>query len=96
MAAHATVKGKQRITSLSVATALTVPAGATHAWIQAQSQNVRYQLDDTAPTSSVGHQMFAGDPPLELRVETGLREAQFIEETGSAVLQVTYFGPSAS
>jgi hypothetical protein len=82
-------KGYQQITSLSSATELTVPDGSRYALIQADTQNVRWRDDGTAPTGSVGMPLvkdtlftYAGD----------LKAIQFIEQAASATLNVTYFG----
>jgi hypothetical protein len=80
-----------QVTSLGSATTLTIPAGARGAHIQAESQNVRYRLDGTSPTASVGMILYAGDPPTVLTDFAGLNAAKFIEVTGSAKLNVHYF-----
>lgn len=83
---------RERITNLNTAQALNPPAGADRAWVQALTQNVRFRLDGTttAPTSSVGTQITAGDPPIV--IAEGLRTAKFIEESASATLEVEYYG----
>lgn len=71
---------------ISSATPLTPPAGATKLLIQAITQNVRYTLDGTTPTASVGFQLKAGDPPVVIPVgeDTGVK---VIQETATASLQ---------
>lgn len=81
--------GYQQITSLSSATALTVPAGAAYAIVQAETQAVRWRADGTSPTASVGMTIPAGG---ELQLEAALSTIKFIEVTTSAKLNVHYFG----
>lgn len=81
--------GYEQITDLSSATGLTIPTGADIAHIQALDQNVRYRLDGTDPTGSVGTRIAAGDDiwlPITL-----LSNANFIEESSGAELNVHYF-----
>lgn len=79
--------GFQRITSLGTAVALTVPAGTKYAWVQCETQNVRWRADGSAPTASVGMLLKTTDAPILIDV----LNAQFIEVTGSASINVTYF-----
>lgn len=85
--------GYQQITSLSAATALTVPAPtnavpATLALIQAEVQNVRWRDDGTNPTASVGMLLVVGD----ILPYTGdLSKLKFIEATTGAKLNVSYY-----
>lgn len=81
--------GYQQITSLSSATALTVPAGAKRALIRPEAQAVRWRDDGTAPTASVG----MGIAVDETLPYTGdLKALRFIEVTASAKLNVSYYG----
>lgn len=82
--------GYQQITSLSAAVGLTVPAGAKIALIRCQTQNVRWRDDGSNPTASVGMQMLPTDAPFPYDGE--LSAIKFIEETGSAKLNVCYYG----
>ncbi len=80
--------GFQQITSLSSATALTVPAGASLTIIQAEDQSVRWRDDGTNPTASVGHIITANS----VFVYTGEpSKLKFIEVTPSAKLNVSYY-----
>lgn len=80
--------GYQQITSLGSATALTVPAGATTAFIQAEAQAVRYRDDGTDPSATVGQPLAVG----VLLVYTGpLRTVKFIEQTSGAKLNISYY-----
>lgn len=83
-------KGFQQITSLSSATNLTVPAGASIAVIMCDTQNVRWRDDGTAPTASVGMLLRTTDEPLVYQGD--LDAIEFIQVTGSAVLNVSYYG----
>ena len=80
--------GYQQITSLSSATGLTPPQGATLALIVPESQNVRWRDDGTDPTASVGMPVFVG---ASLSYDGDLNKIKFIEETASAKLNVSYY-----
>jgi hypothetical protein len=86
------VIGREQIVMGAGVETLTVPAAATHAWIQADVQNVRYELDGTDPTATTGLTMFDGDRPIELNNENGLQTAEFIREAVGALLNAIYFG----
>lgn len=81
--------GYQQITSLAASTALTVPAGCTRAVVVATAQAVRWRDDGTAPTATIGM-------PLAVNVQQeftgGLSAIRFIEQTASAVLNISYYG----
>ena len=83
-----TVLGYQQITSLSASTALTVPVGATMALIVAETQAVRWRDDGTAPTASVGMPLATG---ASLSYDGDLKAIRFIQQTASAVLNVSYY-----
>ena len=90
------VMGYQQITSLSSATKLTVPArnlsglsGTPRiAIITPETQNVRWRDDGVAPTASVGMPLAAG---VTLQYDGDLSQIQFIEQTASAKLNITYY-----
>lgn len=77
--------------TISSATTLTPPTGATKILIQALTQNVRFTLDGTAPTASLGFQLVAGDPAvlIPLGTDTTLK---VIEEAATADLQYQWGG----
>lgn len=91
-----------QITSLSAAVALsasfpagtgTIPGGGTYtdfnvALIQAETQNVRWRDDGTAPTTTVGHILAAGE---SMFYEGDMNNLKFIEVTASAKLNVTFY-----
>lgn len=81
--------GYQQITSLSSASALTVPRNATVALIQPQTQAVRWRDDGTNPTASVGMPLAVG----ETLPYTGyLENIRFIQQTASAAINICYYG----
>jgi len=81
--------GYQQLTSITVSTALTVPAGATCALITAEAQNARWRDDGTAPTASVGQLMKTTDSPL---FYTGnLSAFRLINATGGTIVNVSYY-----
>jgi hypothetical protein len=88
--------GYQQITSLSAAQTLTVPVVDTHglsckpaiALIVAETQAVRWRDDGTAPTASVGMPLAVG---VSLQYDGDLTKIQFIEQTGSAKLNISYY-----
>lgn len=80
--------GYQQITP-TVATALTVPTGATTAVFRVEAQTVRWRDDGTNPTAAVGMLMLTADAPY---VYTGpLTLIKFIETTSGAKLNVSYY-----
>ena len=89
--------GYQQITSLSAATNLTVPTRnpvsgmqqqPTMAIIIAQTQAVRWRDDGVAPTATVGMPLPVGVP---LVYDGPLQNIQFIEQTASAALNISYY-----
>ncbi len=71
---------------ITSAVVITLTTGATKILMQALSQNVRYTLDSTTPTATLGFQLKAGDPPIILILEDGV-VITVIEETATADLQ---------
>lgn len=90
------VMGYQQITSLSSATNLTVPnkdlsglAGTPRiAIITPEGQAVRWRDDSVAPTASVGMPLAVG---VTLQYDGDINQIQFIEQTGGAKLNITYY-----
>ena len=80
--------GYQQITSLSSATALTVPSGATAALIVATTQNIRWRDDGTNPTASVGMPVLVD---TYFTYDGDLNRIRFIEQSSGAVLNVSYY-----
>ena len=82
--------GYQQITSLSSATALTVPAGTALAIVIPQTQAVRWRDDGTNPSSTVGYPLAVGQ---ELYYDSAsIGALKFIEQTASAAINVCYYG----
>lgn len=80
--------GYQQITSLTTAQLLTVPPGATYAVIVPDTQAVRYRDDGTPPTASIGMPIPIG---TQITYSGNLAAIQFIQQTASAVLNVSYY-----
>lgn len=88
--------GYQQITSLSSATGLTVPQTDLNglackpsiAIITAESQAVRWRDDGVAPTATVGMPLASG---ATLQYDGDLTKIQFIEQTASAKINITYY-----
>jgi hypothetical protein len=88
--------GYQQITSLSSSSALTVPITDVNglscrpsiALITPESQAVRWRDDNTAPTAGVGMPLAAG---VTLQYDGDLTKIQFIEQTASAKLNISYY-----
>jgi len=80
--------GYQQITSLSSASSLTVPTYSTAAIVCVETANVRWRDDGTAPTTTVGMPVAAG----QCFAYTGsLSAIQFIAQSGSPVVNVAYY-----
>ncbi len=75
---------------ISSAFTVPIPAGATKVVMQAISQNVRYTLDGTAPTTTLGFQMFASDPPVTIPIGSST-VLKVIQEAATASLQYQFF-----
>ena len=71
--------------TITAATTLTKPTGATKIIIQAVTQNVRFTLDGTAPTATLGFQILAGGAPMIIEVQ-GV-SIKVIQEAATASLQ---------
>jgi hypothetical protein len=88
--------GYQQITSLSSASGLTVPPRTPNglnekpvfALIIAEGAPVRWRDDNTAPTASVGMPLAVGVP---LQYDGDLNKIQFIEQSASAKLNISYY-----
>lgn len=86
-------KSFQEVTVGAAAVALTVPTGATRADIQVQAQPLRYRVDGTNPTSTVGFAAAADEWVVLQGEELGL--ARFIRSGGSdALLAVQWYAAS--
>lgn len=84
------------VSSTSTSQALTVPTGAIAAFVTCETNNVRYRLDGSLPTATVGHLLSAGDPPLFLRGTAMLTNFRTISmSTAGSGLHVSYMEPAA-
>ena len=81
--------GYQQITSLGSAVGLTVPTGAKIAVISVTGAGVRYRDDGTDPTASVGMPLPSGT--VGWTYSGDLEAIKFIEQTGTAALNVSYY-----
>lgn len=79
--------GYQQTTGVSAATGITPPAGARVCVVQPEAQAVRYRLDGTNPTASVGMNLAIGTP-LVLTTGGMIATAKFIPVTGTAILNI--------
>jgi hypothetical protein len=84
--------GYQQITSLATAQTLTLPTNFSpvEAMIVAETQDVRWRCDGTAPTASVGMPLPAGQA-LILRGEAALTVFKVIEHAATAKLNISYW-----
>jgi len=73
-------------TDISSATELVPPAGATKLLIQALTENVRYTIDGTDPTTAIGFLITANDPPGVIYLGADM-VVKVIEETATASIQ---------
>lgn len=80
----------QQITDLSSVKTLTIPSGAVGVLLQTESQITRFRTDGTDPTSTVGMQLFVGDPPVAIYGVDAMQKMKFIQAAASAILNVTY------
>jgi len=81
--------GSHASQSLSGVYTPTMPEGANKALVQAFTQNARYTLDGTTPTSSLGFRLTKDDPPTIVPVAPG-GTLKFIEESSGSTLQLQW------
>jgi hypothetical protein len=81
-------KGYQQITMTTLKAVLTVPAGATVAYVVVEGQAMRWRDDGTAPTAAIGMPVpvagtvtFAGN----------LAAIQFFPQASGSILDVSYY-----
>ena len=80
--------GFSQLTSLATATGVSAPLEAKAAIIQAETQNIRWRDDGTAPTAGIGMQLAAGTSFL---FTGNLQALQIIEETASAKANISFY-----
>lgn len=76
--------------AIQTVSALTVPANATHAELQAETNHIRYRMDGGVPGSSSGMLLVAGSDPRVFLIEE-VRNIQFVKDAGSPKLNVHYW-----
>jgi hypothetical protein len=62
---------------------------ATYGLFSVETNTVRFRMDGTAPTASVGHPL-AADQNLEVHGKENLRNLKFIQVSGGATVSCTY------
>lgn len=67
-----------------------VPDDAVAVLLQAETQNVRFRVDGTAPTTAVGLILIAGDAPIRLDGRDAMRNLKVIEVAASAKLNYCF------
>jgi len=65
---------------------LSTPINANGILVQALTQNARFTMDGSAPSSTKGFQLKAGDPPLMIPIETGIT-LKWVAETAGVILE---------
>ena len=84
----------EQIVDLTGARTLHPPVRAERAFVQANGANVRYRLDGTAPTATVGQVLVNNGDMLEISPASALPHARFIEVSATANIDVHYrLGP---
>lgn len=69
--------------TVKTVSALTIPGEATRVSLQADTQNVRYTMDDsTDPAQTSGMVLIVGNPPEEFLI-ADLRRIKFVRGSGS-------------
>ena len=76
-------------TQLGSAVSLTVPAGANFAVISVETAAVRFRDDGAAPTAAIG--VLLADNTLPFEYWGNLNAIQFIAQTGSPIVNVSYY-----
>lgn len=83
------VASSQMGLAVTTATALTVPATATFAYVSVEGTNVRWRDDGTNPTATVGFIMYAGAAPQLFSGD--LAAVKFIQVAATATINVAYY-----
>jgi hypothetical protein len=95
ISAGASITGThQQLTGIGSSVALstlTVPADATHVWLQASGATVRFRIDGTAPTASVGFRLINGGAPTVMPIDpSDGTNWKFIQEAATGVVDVMF------
>ena len=67
----------------------TVPKIAQYALFTVEGTQIRWRVDGTAPSTSVGHLNTSGDV-IEIRGSNNIAHVQFVATSSSGNIQVTY------
>jgi len=88
----AVLSREQQDTSSTVLDRLSfnIPPETQMVTAQAVDGVIRYTLDGTTPTASLGFRLLLGKKPVEILVDD-FKQIKYIRETVDAVLQVTYY-----
>lgn len=86
---QATPLGYVQFAAVSTLQTLTPPAGARCAVFGIETNAIRWRDDGTAPTATVGQPTAVGQP-LTI-CDVSLAAVQFIPQTGSATVDVSYY-----
>lgn len=78
--------GTHTSSTVASVTNVTVADPAQGLLVQAISQNIRFTFDGTAPTTTLGFRITAGNDPIFIPVPPGT-VVRFLEETSAATLQ---------
>jgi hypothetical protein len=81
--------GYQQLTATSSAANLVVPAGARMIYIAVSVAAIRWRDDLVAPTASAGMPVASG---ADLVYGSNLAAFQYIAESGSPVMDVSFYG----
>lgn len=84
--AFSLVGSHQTDTTVSSATVLALPSGANGVLLQCTGQNIRYTLDGTTPTASVGFVLVANAAPILITFPTDDTVVTVIEASASAAI----------
>lgn len=80
--------GYQQLSVGASAVGLTVPTGATVAFIAVSGNAVRYRDDGTPPTAALGYPLPVGQ---NYNYHVALSAIEFIAQTGTATLDILYY-----
>ncbi len=78
-----------KLSACSINNVVGIPAGANLVVVRTETQTVRYRDDGVAPSSGAGQPILVADPPFVY--EGTLSAIQFIQASGSATLDVTFY-----
>ncbi len=80
----------EQVVNLGTPKALTPPAGARVAVVQAADAPVRYNLTGDNPSATKGQVLAADGDPVTITDPAAIKAARFIAESGTPTLEVHY------